>query len=93
MGIIDPAGFDTNQRKNSFEQLIFNIVNEHIAYHYNEYTFNKEIVSTSTTCVHYLCPIAQLFQRRYLIPCLKLIERLQRRRGSNRHINLSRQQE
>jgi len=44
MGVIDPAGFDTNQRKNSFEQLIYNIVNEHIAYHYNEYIFNKEMV-------------------------------------------------
>ena len=44
MGVIDPAGFDTNMRKNSFEQLIYNVVNEQMAYHYNQCVFVDEIV-------------------------------------------------
>lgn len=47
MGVLDPPGFDQAPRKNSFEQLLFNIVNEQLAYHYNQSVFEKEIVSDS----------------------------------------------
>ena len=46
MGILDPPGFDDLSRKNSFEQLISNITNEQLAYHYNQHLFTWEMVYT-----------------------------------------------
>ena len=45
MGILDPPGFDTTARRNSFEQLISNVTNEQLSYHYNQNMFSWEMVS------------------------------------------------
>ncbi|KAI9561650.1 hypothetical protein GHT06_012610 [Daphnia sinensis] len=43
MGILDPPGFDSASRRNSFEQLISNITNEQLSYHYNQNLFSWEM--------------------------------------------------
>lgn len=52
MGILDPPGFDNVSRRNSFEQLISNITNEQLNYHYNQNIFSWEMV----------CQTHELFQ-------------------------------
>ena len=44
MGILDPPGFDSATRRNSFEQLISNITAEQLSYHYNQNIFSWEMV-------------------------------------------------
>lgn len=48
MGILDPPGFDPMPRKNSFEQLISNTVNEQLAFHYNQTIFVREMVEETS---------------------------------------------
>ena len=45
MGFFDPAGFDPVARKYSFDQMIFNILNEQVAFHYNQNVFVNEMVT------------------------------------------------
>lgn len=44
LGFFDPAGFDPVARKYSFNQMIFNILNEQLAFHYNQNVFANEMV-------------------------------------------------
>jgi len=43
IGLMDPPGFDTNNKRNSFEQLFTNITNEQMAYHYCQCIFVSEL--------------------------------------------------
>ena len=44
MGVLDPPGFDVSTRRNTFDHLLTNIVNEQLLYHYNQNVFAWEIV-------------------------------------------------
>ena len=44
IGLFDPAGFDAGSRKNPFDQMIYNALNEQMAYHYCQSVFAMEEV-------------------------------------------------